>query len=165
MAKGWLIGGAAFLGVLLIAAIIVVLTSKPQPLTPGTPEAAVQEFLLALTEEDFPTAHAYLSDELKEACPLESFGGSDYPRYNIENNRIALGESTITDDIAFVSIDVTYVSNDWPFGSSEYTNTERYSLKRIDGEWQFVSSPWPYYGCGPLRPTEPITIVTPTPEP
>jgi hypothetical protein len=151
--------------VLLIAAIVVVLTSKPQPLAPGTPEAAVQGFLLALEDEDFPTAHAYLSDELKAACPLETFGIENYSRWEMENNRIAFAETTITGDIAFVSIDVTYMSSDFPFGSSEYTNTQRYSMRQFDGEWRFVSSPWPYYGCGPERVPEPVTIVTPTPGP
>ena len=42
MTRWWLIGAAAFLAVLLIASIVLALTSKEAEFAPGTPEHAVQ---------------------------------------------------------------------------------------------------------------------------
>ncbi len=56
MAKGWLIGGGAFLVVLLVGSIIVALLEREEPLPAGTPEAAVQQFLKAVETEDLSIA-------------------------------------------------------------------------------------------------------------
>ena len=45
MTKWWLIGAATFLAVLLIASIVLALTSKEAEFAPGTPEHAVQSLL------------------------------------------------------------------------------------------------------------------------
>ena len=45
MTRWWLIGAAVFLAVLLIASIVLALTSKEAEFAPGTPENAVQTLL------------------------------------------------------------------------------------------------------------------------
>lgn len=166
MPNRWLIGGATFLAVLLIASIVVVLLEQEQPLDPGTPEAAVQNFLKAAESEDIQVAYEYLSFSLRENCKLETFGGRNFPKDRLENDRIVLEETTMADDTAFVSIRVTQFRGTGPFGTSEYTSTQRFSLKQEDGKWKFAEYPWPYYNCGPVRfPPPPIPAPTAVPPP
>ena len=50
MTKLWLIGAGVLLGALLIAAVTVALLEQEDALPEGSPEAAVQSFLLSLEE-------------------------------------------------------------------------------------------------------------------
>ena len=68
MSKVWLIGGGAFFVILLVVSIIVALLDLEEPLTPGTPEATVQQFLKAAEAEDLSTAFDSLSSKLQEDC-------------------------------------------------------------------------------------------------
>ena len=48
-----MIAGAAFVGVLIVVAIVLSLLQREQSFEDGTPEKAVQDFLKAYTAEDF----------------------------------------------------------------------------------------------------------------
>lgn len=167
MNKGWLIGGATFLAVLLIASIVVALLEQEKPLDPGTPEAAVQNFLKAAESEDVQVVYEYLSTSLRENCKLETFGGRNFPKDMLENDRIVLEETTITGDTAFVSVHITRFRGTGPFGTSESTFTQRFTLTQEDGQWRFAEYPWPYYSCGPSRlpPLPPMPAPTAVPSP
>ena len=153
MAKGWLIGGGAFLVVLLVASIIVALLEREEPLTAGTPEAAVQQFLRAAEAEDLALAFDSLSAALQEECSLQEFGGRGYPTRNqLGDARITLEKSQVVDDTAFVTVRISQFRGSGPFGTSESTFEQRYSLMREDGDWKIAEYPWPFFNCGPLKP-------------
>ena len=172
MAKGWLIGGGAFLVILLVVSIVVALVQREKPLTAGTPEAAVQRFLQATESEDFSIAFDSLSADLREQCSLEEFGGRNYPTRNqLGDARVTLEKSQVIDDTAFVTVRISQYHGNGPFGTSESTFEQRYSLLREQGEWKFAEYPWPVFNCGPFRPAvpraptvaPPEAIVEPTP--
>ncbi len=118
MAKGWLIGGGAFLVVLLVVSIIVALLEREEPLTAGTPEAAVQQFLQAMESEDLSVSFSMLSRALQDECGLEEFGGRNFSSRN-KFGRITLEDSRIIEDTAFVTVRISQFNRNGPFSTSE----------------------------------------------
>ena len=72
MTKWWLIGAAVFLAVLLIASIVLALTSKEAEFAPGTPEHAVQSLLRSVEADDIETAYAMLSQNFSRNASLRT---------------------------------------------------------------------------------------------
>ena len=163
MSKLWLIGGAAFLGILLIASIIVALTIDEDTLQEGTPEAVVQGFLKAVDTEDFLAAHSYLAEDLKQDCPVEEFFGDSFPRsHQLKDARITFEKTTMVNETAFVTVRISrFQGRGGLLGPSESSYEQQYTLRQQDGEWQFSEHPWPFFRCS-IRP-EPR--IAPTPEP
>lgn len=153
MAKGWLIGGGAFLVLLLVVSIIVALLDQEEPLAAGTPEATVQQFLQATEAEDLSTSFNMLSVALQDECGLEEFGGRNYPSKNrFGDARVTLEKSQIVEDTAFVTVRISQFHSSGPFSTSESNFEQRYSLLREEGEWKFAEYPWPFFNCGPFKP-------------
>ncbi|MCI0813333.1 MAG: hypothetical protein J4N27_05555 [Chloroflexi bacterium] len=156
MTKVWLIGGGAFLGILLIASVVLALTQKEDLLPLGTPAAAVQDFLKATESDDYQVSYDFLSEELKAACTLEDFAGQRrFDRRGTEDSRVTLEKTSTVNGVTFVDVRVTQFYGTGPFGSSESYHQQRYSLRQEDGLWKFSAYPWPYHNCGPLRPAPP----------
>ena len=165
MSKGWLIGGAIFLGLLLIASVIVALLDKEETLPEGTPEATVQAFLKSVEDEDFELAYGFLSEELMQECTVERFaGGNAHARDRLKGDRITLEKTATVKDTVFVTVRVTRFHGSGPFGSSESSFDQRFALRQEEGQWRFTEYPWPFFRCGRFEP-EPVRRVAPTPEP
>ena len=162
MTKLWLIGAGVFLGALLIAAVVVALLEQEDTLTEGSPEAAVQSFLLSLENEDFGAAYDFLSAELKDECKIDDlFGSTMRSDGRLESNRITLDKTTFVNGTAVVTVRLTQFRGSGPFGSSESSYQQRYSLVQEENEWKFKEYPWPLFRCGPFRP---VPAVPPLPE-
>ena len=172
MSKLWLIGGATALGTLLVVAVVVALLEQDETLPEGTPEAVVQQFLQAIQSEEFELAHSFLSEDLKNECAAEQFFAPPfraYPPLRLADERITLRDTTTIGDSTFVDVRVTrFRSSDpfdsGPFGRSESSYEQRYTLQQIDGEWRFTSYPWPSYSCAPVH-IEPVARPTAVPRP
>jgi hypothetical protein len=173
MSKAWLLGGAVFLGALLLGSVIVALLDEAEPLAEGTPEAAVQRYLTATEDQDYKLAYGLLSATLRDECTLEQFyGGSPAPESRIGDSRITLEETRTVDDTAFVTVRVAHLSGGGPFGTEESSFEHRFTLKREAGEWRLSEYPWPYFQCGSVKAprviieeARPRTSPTPTPAP
>ena len=161
MSRLWLIGGAAFVGVLLVASIVIAVARQPSPLAEGTPERTVQLFLKALRDEDFKSAYGLLTADRRTECTVEEFAfrGLD-GRQELRDSRVTLKDTKPLNGSTIVASRVTRVQSRGPFGTSEYTRQHSYTLAKENGVWQFSEVPkWPYLECwGPQR--EPPT---PTP--
>ena len=150
----WLIGGAALLGLLLIASIVAALLQDETEFDPGSPEAAVQAYLRALEEDDFQAAHDALSPELREICSIEEmFGDMDIHRWMPEDKRITLEEVRTLNDTTFVEIRIAEMRGGGPFGPSEYAFGETFALQQFDGEWKLSQNPLPRFECARSTPT------------
>ena len=149
MGKWWLIGAAAFLAVLLIASIVLALTSRETEFAPGTPERAVQDLLRAAESEDFETAYGMLSEELHGKCTLQGFlDASGYSFNYYEDIRATLRDAKVVDDLTLVNVRITEFHGGGPFDSGESSHNRRYTLRQEEGEWKFTEYPWPYgYWC------------------
>lgn len=169
MSKLWLIGGAAFLGILLIASIIVALTIDEDTLQEGTPEAIVQSFLKAVDADELQVAHSFLAEDLKQDCPVEEFFGDSFPRsHQLKDARITFEKTTMVNETAFVTVRISrFQGRGGLLGPSESSYEQQYTLRQQDGEWQFSQRyPWPFSRC-PIRPIQPRIEprIEPTPEP
>lgn len=169
MGKGWLIGGGVFLGALLVASVIVALVNKEESFEEGTPEATVQQYLQGVEARDIQITFDLLSEDLKRDCTPEDFGGNFSPfRERLTNDRVSLERTTMLDGTAFVTVRISNFSRNGPFGNrpfgpSESTYTQNYTLKQEDGAWKFSkfpSYPGHFFRCDPPRP-----IVPPPPPP
>ena len=153
MTKGWLIGGAVFLGALLIASIAVALLEKEEPLAEGTPELAVQQFLQAVEADEFEKSYNFLSEELKQDCTIEELFGRFAPtRGTVEDSRITLEKTATVNETVFVTVRVTSFHGSGPFDTSESSFEPNFALSKEDGEWRFTDYPWPFFQCGPFKP-------------
>lgn len=153
MSKAWLIGGAAFVAILLAGSIVVALVQQEQPLPEGTPERTVQLFLTSLRGGDLKQAYRYFSEELKEQCDLENFAGSaPWSERLLEDTRVAYQDTQDLGGTAVVTARVSRISGGGLFGTSESSHAERFNLVREVGEWRLSQQPWPHFGCNKLEP-------------
>lgn len=148
MTKWWFIGAAVFLAVLLIASIVLALTSKETEFAPGAPERAVQNFLRAAEDDDIETAYGMLSADLQGKCELKSFvDGGRYYSADDRDIRATLRETNLIDDITFVNVRITEFYGGGPFDIGESSHERRFALQQEGGEWKFTDYPWPYNHC------------------
>ena len=148
MTRWWLIGAAVFLAVLLIASIVLALTSKEAEFAPGTPEHAVQSLLRSVEADDIETAYGMLSTELQGKCELKNFAdGGRYRSGDDRDIRATLRATKTIDDITFVNVEVTQFYGSGPFDSGESSYGRRFALQQEGGEWKFTDYPWPYDYC------------------
>ncbi len=157
----WLIGGAAVLGLLLIASVVAAVMQNETEFTPGSPEAAIQAYLRALDEDDLQAAYDSLSSELQERCSIEDmFGGRDSEWWRLDDSRITLADTRTVGDTTFVTVRIAQFRHGGPFDSSEYAFDEKFALKQFGEPWKFSENPWPRFSC--LRRTpEPVRPVSP----
>ena len=170
MTKGWLIGGAAFLVLLLVVGVAVALLENEKSFADDTPEATVQGFLRAVEDEEHQLAHGFLSQGLREECTFDQFfsrtGG---PAAGLRYDRISLKRTKIEGDSAFVTVRVTNFRGSGPLGTSEASHDQTFALAREDDAWLFSEYPWPFFGCGPYKPrpapipAKPPPVREPTP--
>jgi hypothetical protein len=174
MPKLWLIGGAGFLATLLIASIVVALTQRSEPQPEGTPERAVQLYLTALEDGDFKTVHSLLSAERRTECSVEELAFRDLGRAGrYADSRVTLVDANLLDGSAVVTVRITSIQRSGPFGTSDSSREERYTLLKEDGEWRLDRVAWPYSGCAdalprpapPTRAPEPVPAPAPAPTP
>ena len=164
MAKVWSIVAAVVLVLLLVASVVVAVLEREEPFEAGPPEAAVQDLLRAVEEDEFETAYGLLSAELREECSAERVFGAPFRfKRQFEGNRITLEQTTEVGETTFVTVRISSFERDGPFGSSENSFLQRYALRQAEGEWQFVEFPWPLFQCGqsklaPEPPMEPVRV-------
>ena len=153
-----LLGGIVVL--LILAGISLLVAGQTPPALPaGSPGRTVQQFYEALGAQDYQRAYALLSDQMA-AKPTQD----EFVRYNADRSsteqtaqRVRLEAEKINGDVATVTVNVTvhYVSGA-PFGGSEYTMTETFSLRHDAAGWRISDLPYRY------RPY-PGKFVLPTP--
>jgi hypothetical protein len=170
MARLWLIGGGVFVGALLVLSIVLALLRSDAEFPAGSPEAAVQTYLRALQDDDFSTAHNLFSADLRAECSLDDFvSGSVYYKREIANQRVVLESTTTLNESVAVTTRISRVSDSGPFGVSEYSASQVFTLRQEDGGWRFTKQPWPFFGCDrpiPAPALEPrIAEPKPTPAP
>lgn len=149
MAKTWTIVAAAALALLLVASVVVAVLESEEPFEAGTAEAAVQDFLRAVEDDEFETVYGFLSAELREECSVEQVFASPFRyRTQFDQNRITLEQTNEGGGSTFVTILISSFEGSGLFGSSESSFLQQYALKQAEDQWQFVQFPWPLFGCG-----------------
>jgi hypothetical protein len=158
----WLVGAGLVILVFIIASVVVAMLNRPQTvelLPEGTPQGAVHRFLLAIQAGETRQAYDYLSSDLQDRCSFEHFrsvsqqhqtGYADRGR----DIRVSLENVEDYNDGVAVRVRITEFNVSAPFNVNEWSYTQEYLLEEIDGQWRFVSEPWPVSWC-PEPPRSP----------
>jgi len=148
MSKVWLIGVAVFVLVLVIVGLVVALvTTRDVDLLPaGSPEGAVQRYLLALEDGSYDEAYGYLSANTRAACSRTQF--LRYASYReVRDVSMTLEDTRRFDSSAVVVARVTVFDIEPTLQPQEYSYDETFDLRLEAGQWRLVS---PDYWCPPL---------------
>lgn len=135
---------AVVVGAMVVLAAVVVLFSANRStaeLEPGSPEAAVQTYLTAVTEGDNATAAEVLDPA--GACDVDDLDRAGRPG----SARAYLVDSQVEGDTARVRVEVTFPSGGGPFDSSDFSETHIFRLTKSGESWLLTGRPWPLYEC------------------
>ena len=138
-----LMGAVAALAVLLVVAFGL---RGPDTFEPGTPEAAVQDFLQAALDGDADAVVASLTPAAAQRCDDlrsdEFWRGSD--------TGFELDALSVSGDTARAEVTQRTSSRDDPFRGTWRNGGHVIELRRVDGEWKVerASWPWPVRNCG-----------------
>jgi hypothetical protein len=161
----WLAGMAIGVAALAITAVIVTLAASsgdPTSLPAGSPEARVQDFVLAIDDGEIDLAYGMLAPVISDNC-----SALDFRRFvdtgRSSDLRVELDNVDLIGDDAIVNVKVTSFSGSPPFDFSENQYNARFSLSKIDGAWVVMEAPWPFSGCPP-PPLKPAPTPTATPD-
>ena len=162
----WLAGITA--GVVLLAVVAVVVTlaagsSDPEPLPQGSPEAAVQDFIIAIDGGNYSAAYRLLNEDARSQCIENDFRNSVSSGRSTDM-RVQLESIDLFDDQASVTVKIRTFSGSPPFDFSESNYTTTFQLRDVGGEWTILNAPWPFSGCGFIE-RKLIPTATPTPIP
>jgi hypothetical protein len=160
----WLVGAGLVVLVIIVASVMVAVLNRPQEavlLPEGTPEGTVHRYLLAIRNGETRQAYEYLDADLQERCSFEHFRsntqhfqrqgqGTDRSR----DIRVALENVEAINGEVAVRVKITEFSVSAPFNVNEWSYTQEYMLEETDGQWRFVSEPWPMTWC-PQPPRTP----------
>jgi hypothetical protein len=109
----------------------------------GSPEAAIQNFLKAISERDTSLAQRYL--EPKSNCDIE-----DLNRAVISPDlAVNLLKSTQDEESARIDIQIKYNSN--TLFNDSHSEIQIIRLINIENKWKITGIPWPLYGCGEFK--------------
>ncbi|MBN2386367.1 MAG: hypothetical protein JXB85_05055 [Anaerolineales bacterium] len=142
----------AFIGIMVVAAVVLFLLrgQKQVEIPDDTPEGVVYNYVLALQQENYAGAYAYLANGNRKPsqAAFERYFLNLYP--DVTTLVIDLGEARISGDRARVEIILTHVASD-PFsrGWSE-TGTARLVLQ--DGQWKIRDMPYQFWGWNWYQP-------------
>ena len=140
------------IGILIITTIILVLTlgrGTANLLAENTPEGVVQRYLLAIQEENYPTAFSYLipQDPKDINNPVQTYDEWLMNVRNSSNNtwKASLGAVKITGDSATVDVMIDVFRPGGPFANPVSTNNETFILKKSVSSWLIISPTYLYW--------------------
>lgn len=133
--------------VLLATGVVAGLLVDDQGFEEGTPEHAVQDYLKAVVEEDYAAIHSSLSNKF-DNCSVEDLVTESFEiGRTVRDQRVTLERTQFVNGVAIVRVRITEFSPDGPFGSSESSHDQTYSLRQEQGVWKFTKFPRPYFNC------------------
>ena len=145
----FLLGILAGIGALLVLALIAIvfLRQPAQELPVNTPGGTVQRFLQALDRREYDRAYDYLGSAADKPSREEfTRYNADRLAYDQTSRRLQIEQESISGESATVVVAVTHFSTGGPlFGSSEWTESETFALRREAGSWLITSLPYQYW--------------------
>jgi hypothetical protein len=141
-----LVGILALIAVLVVVALVVVFTrGMPEPLEPGTPERAVQDYTTAVINGDREAASELLTPRWKDECDPMGYGSET------ADVRITLVKTRADDNSATVTVSIATGLSGGPFGGSGYEYEDDFLLDRDGDGWLIGSAPWELAICPAVK--------------
>jgi len=138
----WLLAFGVAVGVLVIAAVVLVLTMPAQEVRlfpEDTPEGTVQRYLLALQAQDYLKAYSYLSPPPSEKIPYEDWREPAVFSEEKPELKVTLGKSAVTGNEATVDVVVDVFRPGGPFENPVHTHDISFFLKKEGTSWRIAS--------------------------
>lgn len=132
---------AVVAAVVALALAVVLLRGTPSTIDEATPEGVVQAYSTAVISDDRASALSHLPQDLANNCDAV---------VPITGIRVTLVSSTIQKDSATVRVLITTNEGGGPFGASEYSNEDAFTLTN-DGGWVITTTPWQLTVCYPKQ--------------
>ena len=156
----FLIGILIGIAVLIVAALAIFFTRKDNLVYTDavTPEAVVQNYVVALHKRDFEKAYGYLAD-LENKPSADDFRQA-FLNHEVDPTSVGLQivGTEISGDSATVSLGIIYNSSD-PFSNGN-RNTDYAQLVRQQGVWKLKQLPannyWSYNWYPATTPAIPV---------
>jgi hypothetical protein len=136
-ASRWLVPLLAIVGIVILVGIA--LGREPTTFDPTSPEGAVQEYLLAISQERWDDAYVILDPEAFADCDPEDIAsaGQQQAFTAVHDGTETAGSNTI------VRVTLRFGDQD-PLGSG-WEQPEQFVLVDRDGSWYINEDPWPYF--------------------
>lgn len=144
------------LGVLVVVLVAIALARGPISLDPETAEGAVQEYLVALSDERWDDAAAVIHEDTLGGCTgndISMFGTVDFTAelgfegdfFGGVSGREVFTDGSVEIPAGDTLIDVTiHHTNDGGLGST-WSEHVVFELFEQDGFWWITGDPWPYF--------------------
>ena len=124
----------------MVVLAAIALLRDPVLLDPTTPEGPVQEYLQAISDEDYQKAFETLDKESFEGC-----APADIARSGWEQNFTASLPETSEPTGDRVFVEVTMRFGDGGLFGGGWDSFETFVLVERDGFWWITEDPWPYF--------------------
>ncbi len=137
----WLLPGG--IGLLVVGLVIVALVREPVQLDPATPEGTIQEYLQAISDEEYDRAFELLRPATFEGCvpsDVARYAPTDPFTANLDDQASEPGAG---EDHAIVNVRIRFGA-DGMFGSG-WESWESFELVSEDGFWWITGDPWPHF--------------------
>lgn len=145
--------GGLILGVAIVAALVVALSSRP-PATysAGSPEAALQAYLLAWQANDLDAAYAALSEQVHGVITAADYRmmAGNWSVGRADDRRIVLTDSHVNGDRARLDLRIDELSSGGGVGGNVWSRETSVALVRESGAWRIDEllagpDPMPYW--------------------
>jgi hypothetical protein len=140
-------------GIVVVVVVAVAVTlaliggNEPVKLLPeDSAEGTVQRFLMAVKEQDYAKAYAFLSprSEYLKTSPYDDWVRSMQSRSSNSSWKASIVKSTVRDNDATVEVAVDVFRPDGPLSNPVNTNRVTFVLQKEDGKWM-INSPVDLY--------------------
>lgn len=127
---------------IVVASLVTALLSMREPaeLEPGSPEAAVQDYLDAVLDRDSEAAASLLAAD--SPCGVDDLDNA----FVEEDVRVSLRDVEVSDTTA--RVDVTVSAGSGGLIASPWSEEHTFRLRRTGDEWLIIGAPWPLFECG-----------------
>ena len=139
----------AIVGLAVLVTVALITTRGTETYEPGTPEAALQDFLQAGFNGDVDAMLDLLTAESLALCDTVRVrdrldNGPYSSELSADLRSIEIEESTAIADVRFQRS-----NGSDPFDNSSRDFDERFTLERVDGNWLIAQAtwPWPFNDC------------------
>lgn len=134
----------AVLVVAVVALVAVALLRGPSSFDPTTPEGAVQDYLLAISDQRWEDAFAVLDPDSFPGCEPEDIRAGHIEPFTAthDGTRIQAGRAMV--DVRLRFSDQGGIGGGWE-------SWEQFTLVERDSFWYITGEPWPYFHWNCVR--------------
>jgi hypothetical protein len=161
--------GGIILLVLLSLGVFFVRQGEPTYGGEDTPQGVLQNYVIALSRDDYQRAFGYVAGPPGTADPNQSPGLPDFEQFQqfflvetrgqISNTGLQIGEVLFSGDDS-ASISVTVLRTNGSLFNSVSREPQQAQLVRENSEWKLVQGPYPFWSyawSAPLTRAKPVS--------